>query len=214
LPEAVPDVGGDGQSLDEAGARDLTERIRHATRQVCMLLLEAHTRRAWAALGYQTWEQYVQTEFGFSRSRSYQLLDQGRFILAIKSCAGVSGLLDINPYAAAQLKPHLAEIIEIVRVKTEGRSEDEAREIVTEVIEVQRSAIAGRRSKQADQPSTEQRDWLQSLNQAVCALASMPSPSQAAALVAYGQAQNLNQLRSALRWLTEFTDECARQEMV
>src|SRR5882757_7608139 len=91
--------------LEEADARDLTERIRNATQHVYMLLLEAHARRAWIALGYRSWERYVQSEFGISRSRSYQLLDQGRVTTIIQSTAGLSRPLDIHPYAAAQLKP-------------------------------------------------------------------------------------------------------------
>ena len=46
-------------------------------------MLEAHDRRAWQALGYPTWEQYVKKEFNLSRSRSYQLLDRAKVTHAL-----------------------------------------------------------------------------------------------------------------------------------
>src|SRR5919106_4677116 len=68
-------------------ARELTNRIKTGLEgifdqiyEVEQLLLEAHNRRAWQALGYKTWEEYVKTEFDLSRRRSYQLLDQARVI--------------------------------------------------------------------------------------------------------------------------------------
>jgi hypothetical protein len=46
--------------------------------EVHQLILEAHDRKAWQALGYPTWQQYVKKEFNLSRSRSYGLLDRAR----------------------------------------------------------------------------------------------------------------------------------------
>src|SRR5215471_17099877 len=96
--------------LDERGARELTERIKAATREVCLLLIEAHRRRAWQALGYVTWEDYVHGEFGLSRTRSYELLDQGRVIKALQAAAGISGIPAVSAYAAEQIKPFLGEV--------------------------------------------------------------------------------------------------------
>jgi hypothetical protein len=55
--------------------------------EVEQLILEAHDRRAWQALGYSTWEQYVKEEFDLSRSRSYQLLDQARVVQILRDAA-------------------------------------------------------------------------------------------------------------------------------
>src|ERR1700678_1288895 len=60
--------------LSEAEARSLTDRIKAGVQQTFELLFEAHERRAWAVLGYRSWEQYVRREFDLSRSRSYELL--------------------------------------------------------------------------------------------------------------------------------------------
>jgi hypothetical protein len=73
--------------LDECGARQLTSRIRAAVGDVCLLLLEAHQRRAWVSLGYRTWQEYVRYELNLSRSRSYELLEHGRVVQALEAPA-------------------------------------------------------------------------------------------------------------------------------
>jgi hypothetical protein len=103
--------------LDEVGARKLTEQIRAATRQVCLLLLEAHERRVWVVLSYTRWEDYVSAEFGFSRSRSYELLDQGRVILSLQEAAAQTEIPDVSGYAASRLKHCLPELTEEIRAR-------------------------------------------------------------------------------------------------
>src|SRR5579859_716156 len=92
--------------LGQEEAEVLTERIRHTSGQVCMLLLEAYERRAATALRYQTWAQYVLKEFGMSRPRSYELLEQARVLRAVAAATGMSGIPDISAYAAGQIKPN------------------------------------------------------------------------------------------------------------
>jgi hypothetical protein len=106
LPAAPP--------LDAESARALTEEIRRTGHQVCFLLLEAHQRRAWQALGYRTWEHYIRSELGMSRSRSYEMIDQGRVIMALRAVTGSSALPQISPYTARRIKPHLREVLETV----------------------------------------------------------------------------------------------------
>lgn len=121
------------ETLDGPSARDLTNRIKAAADQLWRLLLEAHERRAWHVLGYRTWEDYVRVEFDMSRSRSYQLLDQGRVIKALE--AVVSTTVDISEREARDLKPALAEAISKV---TEGVSADpvrDPRDVVRDVVD-------------------------------------------------------------------------------
>ncbi len=47
------------------------------------MLLEAHERRAHVALGYASWEVFVETEFGMSRRNAGYILDRGRLAHAI-----------------------------------------------------------------------------------------------------------------------------------
>ncbi len=132
------------EPLDAASARRLTEQIRTAPRQVCLLLLEAHERRAWVILGYVRWEDYVATEFGFSRSRSYELLDQGRVILALQQAAGIAEIPDISGYAAGQIKRDLPEIKERIRAQTAGVSGEAAMQQALDVVELYRTQTKAR----------------------------------------------------------------------
>ncbi len=206
------------QPLDQRTARELTDSIKHATRQVCMLLLEAHRRRAWSALGYRSWDHYVRAEFSLSRSRSYQLLDQGRVICAIKTSAGVHGILDISAYAAEQIKPQLADVVAIVRARTAERSEPEAREIVADVVQQFREALARDRLQLHLQPGIDDEPdgvaggrHLVRLYDAISSLASMPTATEAAAQVPDGQAHRLVRLEAALHWLADFAEEWGKR---
>ncbi|MCA1844987.1 MAG: hypothetical protein LC792_17700 [Actinobacteria bacterium] len=48
---------------------------------------DLHRGRAWLALGHATWGELVRAEFGLSRARSYQILDEGAVIAAIQNSA-------------------------------------------------------------------------------------------------------------------------------
>jgi hypothetical protein len=104
--------------LSALTARELTNRIKDAVESLWSLLLEAHERKAWLALGYETWQAYVETEFNMARSRSYQLLDQGRVVRALRGAA-VSTSVDITEAEARDIKPVLPQVVEQVRTKIE-----------------------------------------------------------------------------------------------
>lgn len=133
-------------------ARALTDRIRDAVEATWALLLEAHEQRAWAALGYSTWAEYVGAEFDMGRQYSYRLLDQGRVIRAIEeatadvthgSRGGVSPIGDISEHTARQIKPHLDDVTDEIeeRLADEPDAEpDRVRDIVNETIGRHRNA--------------------------------------------------------------------------
>jgi hypothetical protein len=50
-------------------ARTLTDRIKIAVEGTWQMIQEAYTSRAWAVLGYDTWDAYCTEEFGTSRLR-------------------------------------------------------------------------------------------------------------------------------------------------
>jgi lambda repressor-like predicted transcriptional regulator len=52
-------------TVDEAKA--ITLRIADHVEQVWELIVEAYQRRAWVALGYESWDAYMKTEFGADR---------------------------------------------------------------------------------------------------------------------------------------------------
>ena len=53
--------------LNPVAARALTDQIKTGVEAVWQLVTQAYTERAWAALGYQSWDDYLTAEFGRSR---------------------------------------------------------------------------------------------------------------------------------------------------
>lgn len=202
--------------LNEEGARALTERIRNATQHVCLLLMEAHEGRAWSALGYRTWERYVKREFGLSRSRSYELLDQGRVIAELQSAAGMSEIPDISAYAAGQIKPYLGEVTQSIRERTGRHPGEHVRDIIGEVVRQQRARIRAlrdaRRGRHLASPGLSVRyPDVGHLCSAIECLATMPDPADTAARIPTEHARRLSLAEPALRWLGEFVEEFRRR---
>ncbi|NUO42371.1 MAG: hypothetical protein HOV82_10065 [Streptomyces sp.] len=82
-----------------AEARALTDRIKVAVEGTWLLIQEAYTSRAWAALGYETWDAYCTAEFGTARLRLPReerqevvasLRESGMSLRAISSATGIS----------------------------------------------------------------------------------------------------------------------------
>src|SRR5262249_12810513 len=97
--------------LSEDQARRLCDQIRKGLGELSLLLVRAHKGRAWVALGYDSWERFVRTEFALSRSRSYQLLDHGVTITALRDAAGMDGYPVISEGLARRIKPRLGELV-------------------------------------------------------------------------------------------------------
>jgi phage-related minor tail protein len=127
--------------MDKADATALTQRIRTAVDGLWDMLLEAHDRKAWKALGYKTWEAYVTAEFSMSRRHSYRLLDQGRVINAVRGATGdlcpsgsqnqtgrghtrtlsaPSASIDISEREARDLKPDLPAVTEEIKARVDA----------------------------------------------------------------------------------------------
>lgn len=95
---------------NESEARTLTEDIRRGVERVHLLLVRSYEWGAWRALGYVSWRDYAMTEFGMSKSRAYQLLDQARVIKAIEGAVGDSTMVEnLDERQARELAPIVAE---------------------------------------------------------------------------------------------------------
>lgn len=86
-------------SIDQQQARALTDRIKVAVEATWVLIQEAYTSRAWAVLGYDSWDAYCAQEFGSARLRLPReerqevvasLRDSGLSTRAIGAATGVS----------------------------------------------------------------------------------------------------------------------------
>lgn len=85
--------------LTKIEAEELTAEIRQRVGEVWTLITEAYFRRAWTALGYESWDGYCGSEFGSSRIRLPReertdvvasLRDSGLSIRAISAATGDS----------------------------------------------------------------------------------------------------------------------------
>lgn len=72
----------------EATARSLTDQLRQSLTLSWELLVEAYQRRAWAALGYPSWDAYTDAELGEARLRLPR--EQRREVVASMTEAGMS----------------------------------------------------------------------------------------------------------------------------
>lgn len=87
------------EPLTEDEARALTDRIAHAVETTWELVVDAYQRRAWAALGYESWDAYCSAEFSSLRLRLPReeraeqvasLRESGLSLRAIAAATGVS----------------------------------------------------------------------------------------------------------------------------
>ena len=236
------DADASDTSMDEIRARELTHLIKSAAEnagRLCSLLLEAHDRRAWSVLGYSSWEGYVRTEFQLSRTRSYELLDHGRVIRAIEAATGVSGIPNISPYAASQIKPRLADVVATIRSRVAGVPPDRVRDVADEVVREVRSHVIDRRNTLRNAASAQRRgdvvspasEHILSVNgatrpngahhhvedvdltafyDAVRTLARMPPVGHTISLIPPDHQRRLADLTCAARWLAEFAEQWSR----
>lgn len=95
-------------------ARTLTDRIKIAVEGTWQLIQEAYTSRAWAVLGYDTWDTYCSAEFGTSRLRLPReerqevvasLRESGLSTRAIASAVGQSDMQVRRDLAATNVAP-------------------------------------------------------------------------------------------------------------
>lgn len=84
---------------DVAEARRLTDRIKVAVEATWQLIQEAYTTRAWAKLGYDSWDVYCAEEFPTAKLRLPRekqrevvasLRESGMTLRAISSATGIS----------------------------------------------------------------------------------------------------------------------------
>lgn len=129
------------EPLTEEQARNLTATIRNAVDVVWSLIARAHAGKAWKALGYDTWADYVAEEFDMSRSRSYQLLNQAHVVNEIEAVVPEGTSIDISEAAARDLKGVLEDVVPQIKEATEGLNPDEASDVLDEIVTQQREKL-------------------------------------------------------------------------
>lgn len=163
----VPDTGTDLIYSDDAGsdlegaliseplttdaARELTDAIKQTSEVLFTLIQRAHAGKAWLALGYSSFHEYVREEFNMSRSRAYQILDQARVVEAIEAALPEGAVMPhISEAAARDLKSVLGEVVPAISDAVSGlESPDEAGHVVEEIVEDYRNEVRERREDDA-----------------------------------------------------------------
>lgn len=86
-----------GRDFTEDEALRLTADIKAWAGTLWVRLEAARNGRAWKALGYTSWADYLETEFEISRSRGYQLVAHAAAVRELAEAAGleVSTAVDI-----------------------------------------------------------------------------------------------------------------------
>lgn len=135
----------DPNELTEAEARELTSAIQSTITATYILLERAHSGKAYKALGYDSWTEYISTEFDFSVQRSYQLLNLAKTAKAIEEVAPDDYELKLTEAQARDIKNKLPEITEAIATETAGLSGPDSSEIIESIIQ------EAREQKKADE---------------------------------------------------------------
>lgn len=120
-------------SKDEA--EQLTQDIKSTSTALYVLLKKAHETKAWIAMGYNSWTEYIEKEFDFSRARSYQLINQANVIEEINQVSDVP--MYISEREARSIKNRLPEITKKIEEVQEDKSmtKEETKQKIKEVID-------------------------------------------------------------------------------
>lgn len=123
-------------TMDEA--RSITETIKSTMTATYLLVVQAHEGKAYKALGYDTWESYVNQEFDFSVSRSYQLLRMNDVIKEIENVSPEGTTVKLTEAQARDIKKHLPELTEKIKEATVESTPEEASHIINDIVEEKR----------------------------------------------------------------------------
>jgi len=121
--------------LSKDKARELTNAIKAAAEATYVLLARAHQGKAYKALGYSTWAEYVNQEFEISTQRSYQLLNLSKTIEALEAAAPEGTEVKLTEAQARDIKRELPSITSKIAEETEDLDSDAAAERIDEIVQ-------------------------------------------------------------------------------
>lgn len=121
--------------MTEGEAQEITEAIRSAATATYILLAQAHERKAYKALGYETWADYVKEEFEMSAQRSYQLLDLSRAVAMIEAATPEGTVVKLTEAQARDIKRELPRITEQLAKETKEKTPEDASADVDRIID-------------------------------------------------------------------------------
>lgn len=122
-------------------AKNLTESIRATADVLYVLIQRAHAGKAWLALGYSSFGDYVNEEFDISRSRAYQLLNQANFIQQIESVAPEGTRISLNEASVRDLRDSIESLLPEIQEATKNLSPEEAEAAISELVDARRAEL-------------------------------------------------------------------------
>lgn len=182
--------------MPEDEARELTERIKSNASDLAELVKRAKEGRAFLALGYATWDAYLDAELHITRQRAWQLLSATEVREELEEAASTA--VDITERAARDIKGQVAEVAAEVREAVDNGAEPQ------EAVE---KAVAKRRSSSKPKPAkaapTEGPAILRKLDKIQSVLESL-KPTEFVAQLAPSQRHDaLDFIRQTRAWLTQ-----------
>lgn len=142
----------DLEDMDVEEAEEITAAIRSTITATYVLLRRAHEGKAYKALGYETWKDYIAGEFDFSIQRSYQLLDLARTVEVIEAVTPEGTDVSLTEAQARDIKRELPKITERVKEETTDADPIQASEIVDNIVD------DAREQQKADEKTLEQKE--------------------------------------------------------
>ena len=124
--------------MGQTEAQEITNAIKSAATVTYALLAKAHEGKAHQSLGYDSWGEYVKTEFEMSPQRSYQLLDLSKAVKMIEAAAPEGTHIKLTEAQARDLKRELPRITERIHEETTGKTPEESREIIDDIVREER----------------------------------------------------------------------------
>jgi len=111
--------------LSKEEAVKLTAEIKAWAGTLWQKLKEAHDGKAWRAMGYTSWSEYLSTEFDISRSRGYQLIAHANAIAELTDAAGVDVSTNVDTLTEGQTRNlDVAAVADEVRTQVADLAEE------------------------------------------------------------------------------------------
>lgn len=136
--EVTTEINFSSPPLTKEQAVEITARIKTTTNLLYMLIKRAHAGKAYEALGYRTFKDYIAGEFQFSTVYAYRLLNQANFIEAIEAKVPTGTEVRISEPVSKELKHVLPELLEEIEDKTTGLEADDAGAVIEDIIRERR----------------------------------------------------------------------------
>ena len=138
--------------LTQDEALELTEAIQSTVTAVYVMLWRAHQGKAYKALGYDTWEEYVRERFDFSVRKSYRLLDLAQTVKAIEEAAPEDTEVHLTSAQVQDIKRELPRVTARVRTETEGKTPEESTHIIGGIVDETRAEVKEHKNSAAPEP--------------------------------------------------------------